>query len=111
MRERKRHTARRVASARCPIPGRGGGLLPRPRSGEGGTPPPRPGIGLPPPREMWTDKLKTVPSLILRMRAVNKGGAASKYGLKQKDDRQAKDNDIFVENKENTETFFLNFFF
>ena len=66
--ERKRHTARRVASTRY------ADLYPHPVSmGEypGVLHPPSARWGTP-PVEVWTDKLKTVPSPILRMRAVKK---------------------------------------
>ena len=55
----------------------GGGERGTPSShgGEGGYPPPsRPGRGTPPPPQLWTDtqtRVKTLPSLVLRTRAVN----------------------------------------
>ena len=93
LRERKRHTARRVVSTPSVLAGGGGsgysppggGVRVPPRGGPG-TPPPLPhgilgnvakhyGIWVPP---LWTDRLmdgqtrvKTLPSLVLRTRAVN----------------------------------------
>ena len=108
LRERKRHTARCVASARYAALSNGGGggvphpvmmgVVPHPVM-VGGTPgsppiqtwdgvplqtcdgvPPHPDLeqGTPPPSKCeLTNKLKTAPSLILRMRAVIKGSVHS----------------------------------
>ena len=95
--ERNRHTARRVASARSavlsPDPGGGGGLslsvsqwlnggggvpssnllmggAPLPQSGRMGYPPPSGWMGVPPPPMVY--KVKTLPSVILQLRAATR---------------------------------------
>ena len=54
-----------------PCPGWGGTGWGRDWVGAGGIPCPGPGQGTPSSSPLWTDKVKTLPSLVLRTRAVN----------------------------------------